>query len=586
MILISYDEIRQFCVIESDDIKWDSIKVLFAELSSESTVSSNQVLIPWYSFISNLRSVNYIANQYKVQVEFTKEARELLSISLNRRNSFINSATSKVASEAEVQAKLDALGFKRTLKSYQLKNVAKLLRLHAGATFSVPGAGKTTEAIAYYLLKRTTQKLLVICPKVAFPAWEEQFMDCFEEQRFSILRLTGGRENIKKSLLLDRDVFLLTYDQFILVADLISRFLSSIEAFLFLDESHRIKGGDRSRRGQEIQLISHLPVGKLIMSGTPMPNSPSDLVPQFKFLFPEVEDVDDDSVIDKIQGIYVRTTKQELGLKDPITKIVSIPFNEPQRSLYDLARKEELRKAQSLSRYDKAYLRTLGRSYMRLLQIVSNPALLIKNNHSYPDLLREVIEYGDSSKIEYVVKRTRQLVNKGKKVLIWSGFVENVELISRKLADLGADYLHGGVEAGSEDEENTREQKVKRFHDDSKAMVLVANPAACSEGISLHTACNYAIYVDRNYNAAQYLQSKDRIHRLGLKPNTDTTYEILHTPDSIDVEIHSRLEAKVRRMADVLNDPSLHTEAEFAELDDLGFNFDDAEAFIKHLKSN
>ena len=46
-------------------------------------------------------------------------------------------------------------------------------------------------------------------------------------------------------------------------------------------------------------------------------------------------------------------------------------------------------------------------------------------------------------------------------------------------------------------------------------MVLVANYASCAEGISLHHVCHNAIYIDRSFQADQYLQSIDRICRLG-----------------------------------------------------------------------
>jgi SNF2 family DNA or RNA helicase len=88
-------------------------------------------------------------------------------------------------------------------------------------------------------------------------------------------------------------------------------------------------------------------------------------------------------------------------------------------------------------------------------------------------------------------------------------------------------------------------------------MVMVANPAAAGEGISLHTVCHHAIYLDRNFNAAQYLQSEDRIHRLGLPPNQDTTIEIVECAGSVDESVRQRLEFKVGQMAAALNDSGL-----------------------------
>ena len=86
---------------------------------------------------------------------------------------------------------------------------------------------------------------------------------------------------------------------------------------------------------------------------------------------------------------------------------------------------------------------------------------------------------------------------------------------------------------------------------------MVANPAAAGEGISLHTVCHHAIYLDRNFNAAQYLQSEDRIHRLGLSQNQQTTIEIVECAGTVDETVRQRLEFKVAQMADALNDSGL-----------------------------
>lgn len=271
-----------------------------------------------------------------------------------------------------------------------------------------------------------------------------------------------------------------------------------------------------------------------------------------------------------------------------ITEFKTLVYlNEAQKILYDLIRSKELRNLKALNLTDKRVYRQLSKSYMRLLQIVSNPALLFNSNFQYPDALREAIEYGDSNKIKYVTSKARALALQNKKVIIWSGFVGNIELLTQMLSDLGAQCIHGGVEAGSEEEEGKREYIVKQFHDNPNAYVLVANPAACSEGISLHKVCHHAIYLDRNYNAAQYLQSKDRIHRLGLDPNVETFIEIVHCPETIDDLIDNRLSQKVNRMSDVLNDPTLRYEPVFKEFDFDQDGFDDAAAreLFDHLKS-
>ncbi len=591
MILIEYIESQQTCRIKTDkvDSSWLQIKSHYNQISGQAEVFQDSIELPWHSFISNLAILVDFSSLYNIALQFSPKAKELLEESAKFKHDLANLDSKPGLSNDEVQSKLSSLGFKRNLTQEQKRNLSKLSKLQFGATFSVPGAGKTTEAIAFYMLHRKGgQRLIVICPKNAFPAWEEQFKVCLGDKAPKVKRLTNGVDQIDSDLAsTENGVFLISYQQFIRVVNSLSKFFHYNQAFLFIDESHRMKGGDRTDTGRQIQRVAHLPIGKLIMSGTPMPQGESDLLAQYSFLFPNDGSVDATTVKDKIKKIYVRTTKNEL--LDPElfpVKIfkTTIPLHEPQKNLYDLIRSEELRQISGLGNNDKKLYRQLGKSYMRLLQVVSNPSLLLRSVSDFPDALREAIEYGPSNKLQYTALKARQLAKEGKKVLIWSGFVENVESLTQMLSDLGARCIHGGVEAGSEEEEDTRERIVKDFHDDPNMFVLVANPAACSEGISLHTVCHHAIYLDRNYNAAQFLQSMDRIHRLGLPKGTVTTIEIVHTPNSIDDLVDLRLTDKVRRMSEVLEDPSLKVEAVTVELDEDGFDEEDAKQLLKHLK--
>lgn len=94
-------------------------------------------------------------------------------------------------------------------------------------------------------------------------------------------------------------------------------------------------------------------------------------------------------------------------------------------------------------------------------------------------------------------------------------------------------------------------------------MVLIANPAAAGEGISLHKAAHDAIYIDRSFVTTHYLQSIDRIHRLGLEEGVETNIWIFQTltpsgMGSIDHSVSRRLAQKLRAMQILLDDPDLH----------------------------
>lgn len=589
MLIIECHENSQNAIISMDDysLAWGEIRRVCQENGEVVITSELSLEMPWWAFLSARKAIRIVAVKYEIELYISDAAKERLGVANAKRSQFKSINLIQPALPSDIKSRLQELGFDRLLTEHQLRNVSKISVLSSAATFSVPGAGKTTEALAYYYLKKEQDTLLfIVAPKNAFAAWDEQLKICMPNEQ-GIVRLVGGEKNIDLLIKQKPKLMIITYQQLVRVLKIISSYLSSRKVIMFLDESHRIKSGDEIVTGKAVLALSHIPKEKLIMSGTPMPNSPIDLIPQFNFLYPEVF-VDEETIVNIIKPIYVRTTKNELGLKKPIYKIVEVEMSDSQRKLYDMIRSEEVRQLEKLRTRDKNALRKMGKSVMTMLQIASNPALLLRREQSNNEFLSEFLIEEDSPKIKYICNRARQLANQGKKCIIWSTFVGNIELLTLRLKDLGADFIHGGVDAGNEDDDFSREGKIKRFHDDKHAFVLVANPAAAGEGISLHKVCHNAIYADRNYNAAQFLQSVDRIHRLGLDVNIETEVEILLCPDSIDVSVDRRLTSKIARMSEVLEDSSLQIEAEYVYPE----NFEDSlteqdfDDFLKHLKGN
>jgi SNF2 family DNA or RNA helicase len=554
--------------------------------------------LPWWTFLSARSEFNEILQGFQLKRHFDydvePEAERLLRDSRRKQASFEQAQNAQPISEDQLLTKLAQMGFVRPLTDKQIRNIGHIASLPAGATFSVPGAGKTTEALATFFYRAAPdERLLVIAPKNAFGAWDEQIVDCVPSIEQKFMRLRGGREKIAKLLESEPRFMLITYQQLPRVRELIAAFLAQHKTHVYLDESHRIKSGAERQTPQAVLSISHLPVGKLIMSGTPMPQSEEDLLPQFFFLYPEIV-ADMSSVVELIRPIYVRTNKSELGLPAVTRRMISLDMAPVQSRLYHLMKFQVARDAETaLTAHSKSAFRTLGRSVARLLQFVSNPALLSREiGFAHDNLLAAVLAEGDSPKLRYVVKRARELAREGKKVLIWSSFVANVEILSQRLADMGAVYIHGGVDAGDEDDDDTREGKIRLFHEDPNVRVMVANPAAASEGISLHTVCHNAIYLDRTFNSAHYLQSEDRIHRFGLKPGQETIIEIIECAGTVDEAVRQRLGYKVAKMAEALEDSSLHIEPEPYDpppsddpIEDVvgTLGVDDAQALIKSI---
>jgi SNF2 family DNA or RNA helicase len=582
---IDFDPVTLDALLSSDQpgSHWESIRrVCQDKFQYLGEVTSQSLTLPWWAFLSGREAIGFHVAQYDLDVEVTLRAKEELDRAIRRVEQLASAAQVPPLSEAEVMTGLAQGGFIRELKSFQVINIRKLARLDIGATFSVPGAGKTTEALAFFTLKKTPDsRLLVVAPKNAFAAWEEQLGLCLGKSE-TFHRLIQGRTGVERILGTSPRFMLITYHLFANVSDLLSRYLTRYDSFIFLDESHRIKGGLERVMAAAILQLAPLPRCRLIMSGTPLPNAISDLIPQISFIAPELE-IDESNVEEIAKPLYVRTTKSELKLPtlNRVPRIISLA--PAQRALYELMRSEAARQAeQMLTSRSRNAFRRIGRSAIRLLQFTSNPALLAKKDFEYDQFLSSVLEEGDSPKLIYACARARRLAQEGKKVIIWSSFVENVELVAERLLDLGADYIHGGVEASSDAEANSREAKIKRFHDDDQAMVLVANPAACSEGISLHSVCNHSIYIDRNYNAAQYIQSEDRIHRIGSQ--RPVIEEIIVAPDTVDESVQRRLSHKINAMAAVLNDANLRIDPFSFDLEEANPDEEDVLDILRHLK--
>jgi SNF2 family DNA or RNA helicase len=121
-----------------------------------------------------------------------------------------------------------------------------------------------------------------------------------------------------------------------------------------------------------------------------------------------------------------------------------------------------------------------------------------------------------------------------------------------------AEVLTGATPvSGDQDEDEglllTREHIIDQFHATRDSAILIANPQAVGESISLHKACRTAIYFDRDFNCGRFIQSKDRIHRYSPDTGGEVTYHYLISTDSVDEQIDSRLVSKERRMQELVD---------------------------------
>lgn len=506
--------------------------------------------------------------------------------------------------------------FQRTLKSRLARSLYPLQLLSAFhmafaqnvCNFSVPGSGKTSIVYGAYAYLNSlphedpkyVDKLLVIGPISSFAPWENEYIDCFGKAVNSF-RISGNNEvtrNGKLEHLYSSKPSELTLifhggvDNYL--SDIID-FLKRNKTMVIVDEAHRIKNPE-GVWGQSVTEISKHAVSRIVLTGTPVPNGYQDIYNLYKFIYPfrfkeilqfhyqNLEDMTKNSLPksarvqrlkENISPFFIRIKKKDLNLPPIHEKIIPVNMNVIQREIYDFIESEYIpsfQKDNSATAKD-----VLNRARLiRLRQASTNPSLLFRPLQESleefdPDykITQDADEYiGDSEFIEkvknYPVRETPekfleifQLINsdilpKGEKVIVWTIFVQNAEELQLYLEKnkITSRLLIGKIEQAQ------REVTIEKFNnpDNLEFQVVIANPFSVAESISLHRGCHNAIYLERDYNCSNFLQSKDRIHRVGLSETQETNYYYFISKNSIDEVINNRLRLKIERMEEIIND--------------------------------
>ena len=486
----------------------------------------------------------------------------------------------------------------RPLKDHQLKAAFHLYLVENGANFSVPGSGKTSVALAVYEKLRLEGKvklLYVVGPPACFRPWRDEFkLTLGREPSWRIL--AGGESSQRKSEYYVTEsnrveLYLTTFQTLLNDQDDVGFFLnhSGNSAFLVVDEAHYIKqsGGTWA---DAVLRISNYSKYRYALTGTPMPKSYADLFNIFDFLSPNRSLLDADEKIKiticeskkdlksaretvekTIAPFFYRVRKSELGLTPQrFHEPIVIKMNKFEKIIYD-AIENKIRnytEQDYINNIDIVQRLWRGR-IIRLRQSVSYVKLLSSAIEGYnesliddkSELAKIIIGYDRieiPAKLEYLTKLVQKLRNENRKIVVWANFVGVLHLITKHLNEnyLKCKLIYGGTptENTTLEEEETRESIREEFVDINSGLdILVANPAACGESISLHKTCFDAIYYDLSYNCAQYLQSLDRIHRVGGSEINYANYHFLQYQDTIDQDIKHNLEEKTKKMQEIID---------------------------------
>lgn len=533
-----------------------------------------------YRFFTTQRLRDYIATR-----EMYIEKRAIVGLSIKHQDPIV------LEQFAEYKAVVD-YAFSRQLRDKQMWDSFFMCTMKKSSNFSVPGSGKTASVLgvyAYLQAKGLVKRIVMVGPKNSFGSWVDEFKACFgvkqQVQLFSIQDPNYHSTKEKQQAILydtgNKNLLLFNYESLGTYLDKIEKLIDA-ETLLVFDEVHKVKALNGCRASDALEIAKDA-CYTIALTGTPIPNSYTDIrnlldilyhdeydeffgftIPQLRNPSPE-----DISVINqKLQPFYCRTTKLQLQVPvaNPDT-IIQALASSPENELFHIL----------LLKYAKNKLALI----IRLLQLESNPAMLLKSLDlsEFSDILDisgevdqfDYVDFSDdvvslihkietTKKFDACIEIAMQLHGEHKPTVIWCIFIDSMVHLKGALEKAGAQVacIYGAISM-------EERQVILSAFCKGELDFLITNPHTLAESVSLHSICHDTIYFEYSYNLVHLLQSKDRIHRLGLPDNQYTQYfftqEIFSTKNgesySLDEKIYLRLKEKEQIMLDAIENSTL-----------------------------
>jgi SNF2 family DNA or RNA helicase len=433
------------------------------------------------------------------------------------------------------------------------------------------GLGKTLSVLSFFATLQRTEGydlLLVVCPNSLTRNWVREATTWFPHMKATVL--TGDKAEKAWTLRLltegtvPCDVFVTNYEGARLdyVTPELVQVASKRKTLLCVDESQRVKN-HQAKTFKALSSIAPHCARRVLLSGTPTPKDVTDLWAQMKlldggkrfgksfykwlgtiaelgteyseFAVKKFNDYEVNESIYRAQEIMLRRRKEKvIDLPAKTFSLREIELTGSQRERYDEIREGLILRMRSTS--GEQFVREITNileEYLRAVQVASNPRLIDPEWKGDPAKFLELDEI-----VTEVVRE------QGQKIVIWTNYLGNIRELVERYKDLGAAPFSGEVSAAD------REKTVRAFQNEETPRVLVAVPAAGGVGITL-TAAQTAVYIDKTWNAEHWMQSVDRIHRIGQR-GTVNVISLLSC--KVDAMIHWNLRRKEQGQANVLGD--------------------------------
>ncbi|WP_345814592.1 DEAD/DEAH box helicase [Paraburkholderia sp. PREW-6R] len=444
-------------------------------------------------------------------------------------------------------------GLKAELRAYQHQglNWMQFLREQdlAGVLADDMGLGKTVQTLAHILAEkeagRLTRPALIVVPTTLVHNWRE------EARRFApdlkVLVLNGPQRKERFEQIGAHELILTTYallwrDQKVLAGH--------DYHLLILDEAQYVKNAT-TKAAQAIRGLRAR--HRLCLTGTPLENHLGELWSQFDFLLPgflgsqkdftrrwrnPIEKNGDNVrralLARRIRPFMLRRRKDEVAKELPAktTIVCSVDLEGAQRDLYETVRtamQEKVRAAVSAQGLARSHIIVLD-ALLKLRQVCCDPRLVrtinaagvaagtdrasgIAATRDVP-LTPEKVDKPEkgaramrSAKLDLLLSMLPELIEEGRRVLLFSQFTGMLALIAEALQDAAIPYV---ILTGDTADRVT---PVERFQQGEVPLFLISLKAG---GVGLNlTAADTVIHYDPWWNPAAENQATDRAHRLG-----------------------------------------------------------------------
>lgn len=434
-----------------------------------------------------------------------------------------------------------------------LPNVAYLMEM---------GCGKSLTAVAtagHRYKFNGLRRVLVVCPLSVVPVWPREFADyaAFPTEVIALNGSSAQKAATLQSWTAPEDtlqVAVINYESTWRIEAELKKWIQG--GMIICDESQRIKtpGASQSKALHRIGAVASY---RLILSGTPVTQSPLDFFSQYKFLDPQIFGTSFTAFKARYAVFGGFENRQIVGyrnMNELVQKAHSIAFRVTKAEALDLPDETTQSRYVELSRDTKRVYEEIKREAIAELTngTITAPNVLTK-------LLRlsqvtggfvtdedGTIHQVGTDKLDVFRETMGDLLEAGKKVVVFARFIEEIRAITRFLDDSNIGYRYIMGEVG----QSERGEAVQAFQTLPEARVFVAQIATAGLGITL-TAADTAIFYSMDFSLANHEQAKARIHRIGQK--FPVTYIYLLGAGTVDEQIFKALKDK-KNIADTVVD--------------------------------